>query len=644
MEQLRDIAERILFSPCLEDKLHPFPKWVDTKPGAPQSAKTPARDTQLRMQTTPGKHAFPARTALERERTQALHTFANHELLAVELMALALLRFPDAPPAFRRGIAITLQDEQRHVQLYLDRMAACGCEFGSQPMNGFFWKHIATMQSPLDYVARLSMTFEQANLDFSLYYRNAFKEIGDTQTAAILDTIYHDEIAHVRLGATWLQEWKHPGETDWDAYQRGLAPPLTPARAKGIGFNPAGRKAAGLSSAFIDSLRVYAHSKGRHPSVWLFNPACEEECIGHTPGKAARVLQHDLALLPGLLAAQDDILLVPAQPRVAFLNQLADFGIHLPQCVSETPKALSQPLRSAHPWGNSPHANRRLQAAGAPGAPPPLPNLHAKTFAHQLRPQIPTLWPDPLLNLNTVANSAADAKSATDQLHTAGQQVILKAPYGVAGRGNRYPTASKFPLNWVEHTIHQQNALLVEARLPIIAEFSVLFSVRAKRTKFIGFSRFGCDPRGQYQWSSVNRPLDGLAPSAIRFLNAGGDLVKQLTSLATQVGALLRQQGYLGPAGLDMILYQHDETFGLRAISEINPRFTMGHVALALRNRVPASKQAIFSLRPLDHERLPPILSERAGEPILSSGDLSLTDPETAQRICAVLHVPHESR
>ena len=38
---------------------------------------------------------------------------------------------------------------------------------------------IAPMRTPMDYVSRLSLTFEQANLDFSKFFAGQFGKIGD---------------------------------------------------------------------------------------------------------------------------------------------------------------------------------------------------------------------------------------------------------------------------------------------------------------------------------------------------------------------------------------------------------------------------------------------------------------------------------
>ena len=153
---------------------------------------------------------FPTRAQLNTEsmRGRALHFFANHELLALELMALALLRFPDAPPKFRRTLVATMRDEQKHMRLYMKRMAELGVELGEMPMNRFFWTAVSEVTCLSDFVARMSLTFEQANLDFALHYQNLFVDIGDHKTASIMGQVLEDEVRHVKHGLTYFQKWR----------------------------------------------------------------------------------------------------------------------------------------------------------------------------------------------------------------------------------------------------------------------------------------------------------------------------------------------------------------------------------------------------------------------------------------------------
>jgi hypothetical protein len=127
--ELRDFAEQVLFATTLEEKLRSPSVITDDCPGSPLlTPNMPGRPVDLRFKPQgSGKSDFPGVHRLEREqeRGRLLHFFANHELLATELMALALLRFPDAPAAFRRGVFQTLKDEQMHTRLYMQRMANC---------------------------------------------------------------------------------------------------------------------------------------------------------------------------------------------------------------------------------------------------------------------------------------------------------------------------------------------------------------------------------------------------------------------------------------------------------------------------------------------------------------------------------------
>jgi len=102
--ELRDLAEQILFATTLDEKLRCPDKITDEHSGSPLvTPEAPGRPRELRFKPQiSGKAEFPGMHHLERERERGrlLHFFANHELLATELMALVLLRFPNAPAAF----------------------------------------------------------------------------------------------------------------------------------------------------------------------------------------------------------------------------------------------------------------------------------------------------------------------------------------------------------------------------------------------------------------------------------------------------------------------------------------------------------------------------------------------------------------
>jgi uncharacterized ferritin-like protein (DUF455 family) len=338
--ELREFAERVLFATTLEEKLLRPADITDERPGpALVTPAAPGRPAELQFKVTgEARDSFPGTKNLEREseRGKLLHFFANHELLATELMALVLLKFPDAPAAFRKGVYQTLRDEQEHTQLYLHRMKQCGVHFGELPVSGYFWRSVSVMENPMDYVSSLCLTFEQANLDFARHFAQGFATVGDSATAKLLDKIYRDEIGHVAYGLKWFRRWKNPSESDWEAFCRQLKFPLSPQRAKGITLNVEGRRAAGLDAHFIAELDVFSQSKGRTPNVFVFNPFAEAR-IAHgksfNPTKHQAQLARDLENLPQFLCRQDDIVLVNQKPSVEFLSGIKQAGFALPEFV-----------------------------------------------------------------------------------------------------------------------------------------------------------------------------------------------------------------------------------------------------------------------------------------------------------------------
>lgn len=219
----------------------------------------PAREAGLRLTRGAARLPAPGRLREAPARTACLSRFAHHELMAIELFAWALLRWPELPAALRRALLHVLQEEQDHCRLYLARLRALGSDLGEEPLSDWFWRLVpsiaASSRGPLAFLAAMGLTLEQANLDHAIYYRDAFRLAGDDPTAAVLQRVHDEEIRHVALAAGWLSRLKRPEESDVQAYLGALPAPLGPRQARGKRFEVGSRRRAGLSEAMIDLVR-----------------------------------------------------------------------------------------------------------------------------------------------------------------------------------------------------------------------------------------------------------------------------------------------------------------------------------------------------------------------------------------------------
>jgi len=195
------------------------------------------------------EHRHPDKRAI------CLHRFAGHELLAVEIMAHALLAFPNAPKHFRKGVASTLREEQEHVRLYSARMEALGLKFGDLPLYRHFWAQVPHLTCPIRYVSVMSLTFEMANLDFAPMYGNSFARAGDKLSAALMQRILEDEVSHVAFGINWLKKLKKQEASTWETWVEHLPPLITPTRAKGFLLHEEPRRKAGIPEDWIGKLK-----------------------------------------------------------------------------------------------------------------------------------------------------------------------------------------------------------------------------------------------------------------------------------------------------------------------------------------------------------------------------------------------------
>ena len=235
-----DSAEQILYGKSLEDKLCAIESFESIDFKLHQYPKLPGRDK--RLQFSEKKQKFPGKGSLieDEKKAIAFHFFANHELLALEMMAAALLVYPhdsEEGVRFKKDLIATMKDEQKHMRLYIIRMKELGIEFGDFPLNDFFWRQTPNLKTPEQFYALMALTFESANLDFASYYAEVFREMGDEKSVQTMNIVLEDEIVHVARGARWMDR-VNGGKDLWSFYMDNLPPLLTPCRAKGILYKP----------------------------------------------------------------------------------------------------------------------------------------------------------------------------------------------------------------------------------------------------------------------------------------------------------------------------------------------------------------------------------------------------------------------
>ena len=629
--ELRDLARQILFSDTLEDKLISPGTLTDRHPGGPIDAPpAPVRPASLHFKSTgSGPRDFPNPKQLggERERGRLLHFFANHELLATELMALVLLRFPQAPAAFRQGVARTLQDEQRHTRLYLQRMHECGVQFGDLPVSGYFWRAVSGMENPIDYVARLSLTFEQANLDFTRQFSQAFAAEGDPQTAQLLEGIYRDEIVHVAYGLKWFRRWKNPGQNDWDALCRQLKFPLSPTRAKGPVFNIEGRRAAGFDPGFIQQLAVHAQSKGRTPRVFFFNPLAEGTiALGSrfTPVKHQARLVRDLENLPQFLGRQDDLVLVRQKPSVEFLGRVQAAGFPLPEFIELSGASIDsvlfgRKLRELRPWAWAPDSVELFRPLFSALTKPARPAgdcfnekiaaLYSKSWSAAILARVLPGLAEPWLcgagEIGCTVTTLPAALEAIAEIRARGHhRIVVKESLGLAGHNALRlwePELLDTQRRWMARACENQRPLVIEPWLDRQLDFSIQLEMTGAGLTVRGHTGLLADARGQFlgNWAEPNYARR--FPVAIgNFFPGQRSFPQRLQNVFSEIYRLLetdlRAAGFLGPLGIDCFVYRDASGSRIKPIVEINPRYTMGRLVLELMNRVHPGSFACFEL------------------------------------------------
>ena len=186
-------------------------------------------------------------------RARLLHTFVHHELQAAELFAWGVLAFPATPREFRAGLVRLALEELEHLRLYLALLEGLGRRYGDFPVRDWFWQRVPSCTTPESFVALQGLGLEGANLEHAARYAAAFRRIGDEPSAAVLEQVGREEIAHVAFARHWFERFTGAA-LDYERWKAALPPPLSPAILRGKPLNLDARRRAGLDEQFLARL------------------------------------------------------------------------------------------------------------------------------------------------------------------------------------------------------------------------------------------------------------------------------------------------------------------------------------------------------------------------------------------------------
>lgn len=188
-------------------------------------------------------------------RAAFIHSIAHIEFNAIDLAWDAVYRFRGLPRDYYADWAQVAHDEARHFVMLRERLNALGRDYGDFDAHNGLWEMAEkTAHSGLERMALVPRVLEARGLDVTPGMIVKLRQLGDDDTADILEVILREEIGHVAAGSRWYR---------WYCEREGVEPESTFRRllaeyGRGVlygPFNLDARSAAGFSDEELDALQ-----------------------------------------------------------------------------------------------------------------------------------------------------------------------------------------------------------------------------------------------------------------------------------------------------------------------------------------------------------------------------------------------------
>jgi hypothetical protein len=291
------------------------------------------------------------------------------------------------------------------------------------------------------------------------------------------------------------------------------------------------------------------------------------------------ILNHQLAAHLLWLARPGDALLLEKPFSEHLQREARRREVELVQ----TSEATQQESRIFTPWGWTPCAAATGERAGAIVRPIPfstVARVNSKLWSHALEAELGLALPCAATARTFEELQEAIARACP----LAGDKWVIKSPFGFAARERvlgRGPVLEEPQGRWAKRRLSKGETLIFQPWLEVRREYGVVMLITEDGACEIqGISDLQTNGAGTGTGYILGRP-----PAPHR--------VAELERIALIAGARLFNEGYSGPAGIDAL----EHARGLHPLLEINARYTMGFVALAVERSLQPAGPIFWSTK-----------------------------------------------
>jgi hypothetical protein len=292
------------------------------------------------------------------------------------------------------------------------------------------------------------------------------------------------------------------------------------------------------------------------------------------------------------------------------------------------------------PWGWSPKAFALHHWWGLGSRPMPreerISDLNSKRTSHDWRETLLSpAWSIPSVFLERSKTTPAVLSERLASFFGSVSDGYIKHPFGTSGRLSERCTAGSFSRRQLRRWyswILSGGGVLIERALPVVREWSLQLEFNPQGTCCpVALTRMLTGPAGQYLGNVIHQTDQDRRWS----------IFDQLKPISVE----MTQQGYLGPAGLDLI--ETDD--GRLRLLEINARLTMGRIAAAWYQALGSPMVGLFINRFLstDNPPRPDRLIAIADQTTIQTGCpitlINFVAPPTARRCLLSLFISGRS-